>query len=182
MDTATTGNDLIEHWNYAADKGLMNRNTAYSYRSACSKVLSVIDGWESVDITTIDIDDTIARFKNLRAKNYKPKSLEVYAARFRKAVESYLKFISDPSSWKPKSKQTSNSNHEGATSSKSRTPQNTTETSASQTVSVNRGLIDYPFPLRDGVTVRLQLPRDITISEVKRLQAFMTTLATDFEE
>lgn len=182
MNTATTGNDLIEHWNYAADKGLMNRNSAYSYRSACSKVLSVIDGWESVDITAIDVDETITRFKNLQARNYKPKSLEVYAARFRKAVDSYLKFVSDPGSWKPKSRQVSNSNHEGTASSKSPATQNNTEVSASQAVSVNRGLIDYPFPLRDGITVRLQLPRDITISEVKRLQAFMSTLATDFEE
>ena len=48
--------------------------------------------------------------------------------------------------------------------------------------SSGRGLIDYPFPLRDGVTVRLMLPRDITVNEVKRLNAFMSTLAVDFNE
>ena len=105
MDTKTTGKDLVDHWSWAAEKGLMKKNSAYSLRSACARVLSVIDDWESIDITSIDIEDTISRFTNLQAINYKPKSLEVYGKRFRKAIESYLDYIRDPGAWKPTSRQ-----------------------------------------------------------------------------
>jgi len=43
------------------------------------------------------------------------------------------------------------------------------------------GLVDYPYPLREGETVRLMLPRDTKLAEVRRLYAFMKTLAIDFE-
>jgi len=38
-------------------------------------------------------------------------------------------------------------------------------------------MIDYPFPLRDGLLVRLVLPRDLTAAEAKRLVAFVNALA-----
>src|SRR5712692_386131 len=31
----TTGKALLEHWSWAAEKGLMNKNTAHGLRSAC---------------------------------------------------------------------------------------------------------------------------------------------------
>ncbi len=184
METKTTGKDLVEHWSWAAEKGLMKKNSALSLKSACSNVLSVIDGWESIDIISIDIDDTILRFKNLQARNYKPKSLEVYGKRFKRAVESYLEYIRDPGAWKPTSRQSQSDSTNGSQRPKSKLPLQSEDTQHSQQPagSSGSGLIDYPFPLREGVTVRLMLPRDITINEVKRLNAFMSTLAVDFNE
>jgi hypothetical protein len=43
------------------------------------------------------------------------------------------------------------------------------------------GLVEYPFPIRDGQTATLRLPRDIKSAEVKRISAFMATLAVDYE-
>ncbi len=42
-------------------------------------------------------------------------------------------------------------------------------------------MVDYPYPVRDGQIARLVLPRDLKTVEVKRLAAFMATLAVDFE-
>jgi hypothetical protein len=182
METKTKGIDLVEHWNWAAEKGLMKKNTAASLRSACSKVLSALDDWESVDITAIDIDDTILRFKNIFAKNYQPKSLNVYGNRFKKAIDSYLGYIKDPSAWKPTSRQIQPSNRNNSNNTVSPAITQIKEMEQSQPTNRDRGLIDYPFPLRDGVTVKLMLPRDITMSEVKRLNAFMSTLTVDFNE
>ena len=39
------------------------------------------------------------------------------------------------------------------------------------------GMMEYPYPLRDGQLVRLVLPRDLTLAEVERLYAYMKTLA-----
>lgn len=181
METKTTGKDLVDHWTWAAEKGIMKKNSALSLRSACAKVLSVFDNWESIDITSIDAEEAITRFKNIQAKNYKPQSLEAYGKRFKNALESYLEFIEDPGAWKPASRpiQPTSSNTNNKPKRK-QTAQKEDDSIVQPTG--GRGLIDYPFPLRDGVTVRLMLPRDITVSEVKRLNAFMSTLAVDFGE
>ena len=182
MKMNTTGKDLVDHWSWAAQKGLMKKNSANSLRSACSKVLSVLDDWGSIDITAIDIEDTISRFKNLQARNYKPKSLDVYGKRFQKAIESYLDYIRDPGAWKPVSRPTQSTNTNVISKSNNKENLPKEEVQHVQQTTISRGLIDYPFPLREGVTVRLMLPRDITVNEVKRLNAFMSTLAVDFIE
>jgi hypothetical protein len=40
-------------------------------------------------------------------------------------------------------------------------------------------MVDYPFPVRDGQTARLVLPRDLRAAEAKRLSAFMATLVVE---
>jgi hypothetical protein len=182
METKTTGKDLVDHWNWAAEKGIMKKNSALALKSACANVLSVIDGWESIDITSIDVEDVITRFKNIQARKYKPQSLEVYGKRFRNAIESYLEYIRDPGAWKPTSRQIQPAN--SSTNNKPKKIHNIKkeDDQIAPAPAGGRGLIDYPFPLREGVTVRLMLPRDVTASEVKRLNAFMSTLAVDFDE
>ena len=93
---------LVDHWNWAADKGLMNGNTAAGLRSASTQVLQVIgDGWETTDITALDVDDLLVRFQNLKKKDYTPQVLELYKKRFRKALVSYLSYLENPGAWKP---------------------------------------------------------------------------------
>jgi hypothetical protein len=174
----TTGKSLVEFWSWAAGKGLMNKNSASSLGAACSQVLRVNEDWENVDVTTIDADDITRRFKTLRAKDFKPKSLEAYEARFKKALGSFLTYVEDPGAWRATSparapRLRSSKPEEGAASAA--TGQLRSEPSRA-------GLVDYPFPLREGLTVRLMLPRDIKAAEVKRLNAFMSTLTVDFSE
>lgn len=182
MERKTTGKDLVDHWSWATEKGIMKKNSAFALKSACAKVLSVIDDWESIDITSIDIEDAITRFKNKQARNYKPQSLEAYGRRFRNAVASYLEYIQDPGAWKPGSRQIQAVSSGPNNNSKQKQKMTKADAQIASQPASGRGLIDYPFPLREGVTVRLMLPRDITVNEVKRLNAFMSTLAIDFDE
>lgn len=177
----TTGQDLVDHWSWAAKKGIMKKNTANTFKSACFKVLDVLDDWESTDITSINIEDTIDRFKNLHAREYHPKSLEAYGKRFKRAIESYLAYIEDPGAWKPASRQTKTTSSNTVNKAQKEVEQKIKTQNGQQKPS-STGLIDYPFPLREGVTVRLMLPRDIAVNEVKRLNAFMSTLVIDFNE
>jgi hypothetical protein len=39
--------------------------------------------------------------------------------------------------------------------------------------------VEYPFPLREGRLAYLKLPVDLKATEVKRLTAFLNTLAVD---
>ena len=178
----TTGKSLVEHWDWAATKGVMNKNTAGALRAACTQVLGVLDDWQHVDVTTIDAEDVVQRFKDLRAKDFKPESLETYGARFKKALSSYITYTRDPGAWKPTRQSKVRGprpNGNGATAASGAQGEAASPRAAEHP---RAGLVDYPFPLRDGLTARLMLPRDLKKAEVKRLSAFMSTLTVDFEQ
>lgn len=182
-ETETNGKALLEHWTWATQKGLMNKNTAGGLRSACSQVLGALDDGETVDVKTLDLDSALTRFQNLRKKDFKPAVLETYKRRFRQAVASYLDYLKDPGGWKPRTldrpagggtaKANANGNGGGAEH------QETTRPTKHEMPQAN--MMDYPFPVREGQIAHLILPRDLKVSEVKRLTAFMSTLAVDFE-
>jgi len=176
----TSGKALIGHWNWAAKKGLMNSNTAAGLRAACGQVLSVEDGWEALDVRGLDIAELCKRFQNKRTKDFKPKSLEAYKRRFAQAVQLFLDYAKDPSAWKPAFQERSSRKEKGASSDMNgEAPSSGSERSTAQPVS--SGLVEYPFPLREGRLAYLKLPIDLKIAEVKRLTAYLNTLAVDGE-
>lgn len=178
MNTDTTGKQLVDHWTWAAEKGVMNRNSALGMRAACSQVLSVLDNWQEIDVTSLDIEDLLKRFKNLRARDFSPSSLNAYEKRFRNAIASFLDYVRNPSGWKPASRAPRKARENGDAHEKSEeTPQKDPPAYAER--SEAPGLIEYPFPLRDKLVVRLMLPRDLTIAEAKRLHGFMNAVAIE---
>ena len=182
----TTGKQLVEHWTWAAEKGQMNRNTAGALRTACVHVLGAVDNWEQIDVTSLDVDDVIRRFQNLRARDFNPMSLNTYARRFRNAVASFLEHAKDPAGWKPVSRAAkvgTNANGRATARRGKRATEDRAESGQTGGDSTPApaliGLIEYPFPLRDNLVARLMLPRDISAAEAKRLYGFMMALAVD---
>ena len=174
-----TGKGLVDHWSWAAQKGLMKKNSAGSLRSACTQVLSVMDDWENVDINKLDVDDVINRFQNLRAQDFKPKTLHDYGNRFRRAVQSFQDYIRDPSSWSPTKSNPRSS--KSPKKSEAKPPKTEDRTGDEKSVLVETtGLVEYPFPLRQDTIAILQLPNDLTADEVERLNTFMKALVVDF--
>ena len=177
----TTGSALVEHWNWAAEKGIMNRNSAGAFRAACSQVLGALgDGWKDADVTSIDVSDAVRRFKHLRGKNFTPQSLDAYERRFKQAVASFLEYVRDPGAWRPSVRERT-PNGRSSKGKRESAPATTGENEPSFLYEKRVGLMDYPFPLREGQAVRLMLPRDLTLAEARRLYAFMKTLAADFD-
>jgi hypothetical protein len=177
MMSSPTGKEFIEHWNWAAEKGVMKKNTALGLRAACTQVLNTVDGWESVNIKSLNVEDALTRFQNLKHKSFKPAVLDTYKRRFRQALASYLKYLDDPAGWKPRSVERSPSSEKANGGERQLEVGRTTMHEIPQT-----GLVEYPYPLRDNQIVRLVLPRDLKSSEVKRLSAFMATLTVDYGE
>jgi hypothetical protein len=182
----TSGKAFVEHWSWAATKGLMNKNTASSLRYACLKILSALAEWETIDIMTLDIDATLLRFQNLSSKDFTPESLSVYKRRFKQAVQSFKEYTQNPSSWKP-SKGQSRLKVSRPKVSKARQGETVNNNvSVLRPYSTNamgeQGLVEYPFPLRENIVVTLRLPSDLKLAEVRRLTSFMKILTVDFEE
>jgi hypothetical protein len=170
----TKGKALIDHWSWAAEKGVMNRNTAAGLRAACVQVLGVLDDPDEIDIESLNVDELLTRFQNLRKQRFKPQVLEAYKRRFRSAVKSYKEYLENPGAWKPANqdrspvrRQRSADSSEAAAASGLGRDHNTPALVGSE---------EYRFPLRPGVMARLILPVDLTHVEVGRLKAFIDML------
>lgn len=189
-----TGEGLVEFFEYLGERGLMNKATAGARKTAATKVLGIDEGWEDTDLRALDLDEQVERFMRLEKQNYKPNSLAVYASRFKSAVEEYLNYLANPSSFKAPSSSTGNGDKANARgASKASTTTSQTPLQASEDVRGTGGtespappatqspqhkLITYPFPLRgSGTMAYLQLPPDLRADEASRLAKFLESLA-----
>lgn len=179
----TTGKDLVDFLDYAADKALMEPNTAASMKTAVQKVLGMDGDLAQIDVATLDIDEQLRRFDIRFKSKFTPGSLNTYGSRVRSAVASFLAWSEDPAGWKPYRR-----GPRAGTNGKKPQPQEGKK--ASEVVDLppvpgaepKGRLIDYPFPLRDGLRIRLFLPEDIKRAEVRRICGFMNSLAVDADE
>lgn len=181
----TSGKAFVEHWTWAAEKGLMNPGTAKTVRAACAQILGVLENWETTDIRRLDTADLFRRFQNKRGKDFIPESLETYKRRFTVARASFLEYAADPSSWKPpfhgRARRTAQPEKLRDTPAAPVETLRTTPTSAVPQRALSQDFIDYPFPLRPGRIAQIRLPADLTSAEARRLSAFLASLALDAE-
>ena len=181
-----SGQGLVEFLTYASRKGLLNKNTAGALRAAAREVLTVEnEDLSSVDVRQLDIEDLARRFANVRSGKFTPQSLEAYQSRFRKSVEMYLRFLDNPAGWRPdirtrasgeKRSRGTSENGSGGTGTGAGTAQ---DSGAPLPPPASSGLIQYPFPIREGVIANLTLPLDLRKAEAKRLAAFLDSLAVE---
>lgn len=176
---------LVDHWDWAAQKGLMNRSTAQGIAVACRRVLSVQENWENLDVRILDVDEFLIRFKNLKARDFSPNSLRDYESRFRKAVDSFREYLDDQSGWRFPSRSSSSREPSRARRKKSQSESSPAEArvdDASRSTGESAGsLQEYTYPFRPDILAKLSIPRDSTSAEINRLVAWARTLAVDYE-
>ena len=180
--TVPTGQGLIDFLNFAAERGLMNPNTAGGLRAASREVLSAVENadWGTLDLRTVDPEDFGARFERLRASKFKPESLLVYKSRFRNAIQMYFAYLESPSGWRYRPERPASTRRKPGQAASPRPAAVTTPTTQAGELPTPRAtIIEYPFPLRRGLVVGLRLPADLTRPEAKRLAAFIDSLAIE---
>lgn len=181
------GRDLVEFWNWAAQRGEIGGHTARALRSACKEVMTTVEpeAWETLDLRAMDLDSVCQRFVRLKAgSNFKPDSLTAYQQRFRRALGSYLDYLEAPDKWQYGTESPSPTKEAGKAKSK---PPTATRRSQSKPRSVTEKnpndpqMLTYPFPVRpwSGLVVNITLPADLTRQEAKRLATFVESLAVD---
>jgi site-specific recombinase XerD len=74
MDGNRSREALAEFLDYLAEKGLMAKATAQARKAAASMILGVLEPAEANDVTTIDVEDIVARFGRLHGKRYTHKA------------------------------------------------------------------------------------------------------------
>jgi hypothetical protein len=173
-----TGRGLIEFLDWAGVKGVMKQATASAYRTAVVKVLEIDDAdGDSLDMTTLDVEEQLTRFSRKSGSSYTPGSLNTYKTRFRNAVDMYRWWLDDPSGLRvavrTRRADPKRSEPDGPQQSDNHVAQEQ-EPSPDE-----EGMLHYPFPLRSGSTAYLHLPRELPSADVKRMTAFLQSLAID---
>ncbi len=91
---------LMEFLDFLGNKGLMKKNTVFSRKAACNKMLSILEADERVDLRNLDLDQVSDRFNNLEGKAYAPKSLRVYKSRVNNALSDFFRYTENPANFK----------------------------------------------------------------------------------
>jgi len=91
---------LAQFLDTAAGRGWLPANTAGGLKSACTRVLSILDDGDRADIRGIDIEAALHRFANLNPE-VSPDSLRTYRARLSRAIEMFTQYRADPVNWRP---------------------------------------------------------------------------------
>ena len=177
-----TADAMVRHWDWAKDKGLMNPATAQAISSACRAILEVQDNWQQLDIQTLDVEQFVRIFKNLRAKDFAPRSLRDYESRFRRAVESYRKYLADPASWKfPSRQSTPRKPAPSGQTKKEERGQDNAPVDRGEEKRLEEGSQVYQYPFRPDFMAKIEIPRDATTTEINRLVGWVRTLAVDYD-
>ena len=175
----------IAYCDYLADKGYATGAQVNPWKIAVRKVFEAVEGeaWESLDLTSIDLDEYLSRFQTLAGAQYKAESITAYKRRIHNAIQAHEHYLSTgkpPSFRQKRSKPTEEKDSSKASVTKLEPKSNTHQ--PANTATATAGLVSYPFVLSDGRMVTMHLPPRLTSDDVNRLSGFLRMLQDDKAE
>lgn len=193
-----TAQGVVDYLDSLVGKGRARVGVVTPLKTALTKVLEKTEGdkWRSIDVTKLDVDDAVLRFKNLTLGTYTDASYRAYELRVKRAIKWYEQFLENPG-WYPKESTPTKTNGKNSEVSKSQSSvpasraQDDSETHEIDPVDEpqersRRGQVDdelptmsYPFPLQSGETARIYMPMSVTKADVRRLSAFLEALVIE---
>ena len=178
MATNTSAQALLDHWPRAASEGRINPATAAALATACRRVLEVQGDWPNLDVSSLDVEDSIRVFRNRRSGALKASSLRDYEKKFRRAVSAYIQYLKDPVSWKYPSR-TPTWGQPSAPNAVANS--DVGNGGGGGTEAATDAPQEYRYPFRPGFLAKLVIPSDATATEIGRLAAWAKTLAVDYQ-
>ncbi|MBW4461840.1 MAG: hypothetical protein KME47_16600 [Nodosilinea sp. WJT8-NPBG4] len=166
---------------WLADKGKVKVNTVRGWKSAASKILSILDEDKLQDLRNVDVEEVCLRFANKNGKDLSTASLKTYKSRLKTSLDEFFAWRSNPMGYKPnasygvrKERQADSSN---GLQNKEANPDSNNEVVASEKSNVS--VVTFPIPLRSGLIVKLtDLPIDLTEEEAEKISMVVKALAS----
>src|SRR5690349_20737294 len=86
----------LAYCDYLMDTGYATAAQINPWKTAIQKVFETVEGegWESLDISTIDLDEYGTRFQTLAGAQYKAESITAYKRRVANAIEAHDHYLS----------------------------------------------------------------------------------------
>jgi hypothetical protein len=182
----TTVAGVLAHCEYLVAKGYAPASQINNWKGALRTVFEIVDGddWEAVDVASTDLDEYMRRFQTLAlsGQKYKAESIRAYRQRARRAIDAYLFFLENgkPINFDPPAKRPKATDATPAAPVVKLEPKPEPDQPAMN--SSQDGMIDFPFPLKNGRMATLRLPSRLTSDDVNRLSGFLRTLQDDTTE
>jgi hypothetical protein len=183
MNQRTVGG-LLAYCDWLRDKGYQSRNAVEAWKTAIKKVFEAVEpeGFETVILEGLDLDDYVRRFRTLAGSSYKAETVSVYARRISNAIEAHDFYLANGKP--PSFRKTAARGPKDSSPAKGSVAKPAAKRSAgkgSSPVSQPLGdLIAFPFPLRSGQMAELKLPPRLEKTDADRLSGFLRAL--QFEE
>jgi hypothetical protein len=177
----TSAISFVRFWDLVSEMGLIKRNTARALSVATRKVLSVEENWETLDITTMDLDAIIETFKRLSSEAYNTETINAYVNNFRRALNVYLDYLDDPAGWRQFAASESGRTLELEVRSDWRRGEWIKASPFEEEIEKGpeADVRTYAFRLRSGCVVDLELPIDLSRKDVNRIKTFLDALLLD---
>ena len=96
---------LFDFLQFAGEKGLLKKTTASARKDASRIILGILDDDEAADLSKVDLESVIQRYRNIATGKIAPRTLAAYESRTRTAVKDFLQYIKNPIAWKPSTPQ-----------------------------------------------------------------------------
>lgn len=190
-----TAKGLVDYLDSLVEKGRSRPGVVTPLKTALTKVLEKTEGedWEKVDVIKLDVEDAISRFKNLTLTTYTDASYRAYELRTKRAIKWYENFLANPG-WYPKESGRAVKTEASPTkigksvqgkSEQISSKKNSESEKAIVTEAVRESVVPkidaiaYPFPLANGETARVYMPKGVTKQDIKRLSAFLDALVIE---
>jgi hypothetical protein len=186
LNSRTPGGALA-YCDYLMTKGYATAAQVNPWRTALQKVFETVEGegWESLDLTSIDLGEYLSRFRTLAGAQYKAESITAYARRIHNALDAQDHFITTgrPPTFRQRGAKPKADDKDSESVVTIDAKQNAAaSTAVASSAPAASGMTDFPYPLGDGRMVTLRLPTRIKGDDVNRLCAFIRTLQDDSPE
>ncbi len=179
MEKDYSATAFFEFMDYLGAKGILKQNTAASRKAAGAKMLEILEEDEKQDLRKIDVNELHSRFANIAGMKYTQASLKVYKSRFKRARQDFIRFVDNPSGFKPSVSERETSSNNSGTKPKKKGKKTTG--SAKVTTAPSPGFREplvVPVPIRSDVTVEIHnLPDDLSEAEAARVAAIVQAFA-----
>jgi hypothetical protein len=170
---------VIDFLATTAKQGYVNDNTAIGRRTACVKLFEVLeDEQKTVAYVRDNIDVIKTRFQNLN-KDVRGGTVDAYANRVLFAVNDYMKWMADRGAWEREAGARGKTTADGERKAKAPKAEKQAAAPESQVVDVNTRMV--AIPIRPDFDVSTVIPRDITITEVRKIAYVLAGFVVNYD-
>src|SRR5438105_1739339 len=175
MSNEHSMDDLLGFLDHAAERGLLPPATAQALAVASRNVIGVLSDDEMTEVRALDRDVVVKRFQNKRAKDFSTETLAEYRRRFRRALDLFLSWRSDPAKFHAPTRTTVAGRKRKSDDREMESDRPVRQTSLISTVP---GTYQTAVPLGPNRIINLSnVPSDLTSEEAERLALFVRMLA-----
>jgi hypothetical protein len=179
--TNTTVEATTAFCEYLAAKGYASTTQVEPWKTAIKRVFETVEGpgYESVDWSSVDLDEYLDRFRTLAQSRttWKVESIVTYGRRVRNALDAHRQFIE--TGRPPAFKKSGGSGRKTEASAKSTTPaSNQTRRDEPAVPQLHGGVsnLELTYPLGPGRFIKVEYPQNLRKQEIDRFIKVMQTL------